>query len=217
MSKLLIRSQSAQRFTQSSQPCVPCASWRSLRPFLSYLNYFNSLCLFLHLSSLQTPVMQEVLSKKLHAYIIENNPELLLTLQQENKLKDYLEQNLASVDPLLNQLLNENKPVYLIEELCLNEMTQSLRPSRFQYIRQILEEVRLGSSEENGQLYGQLSQHRILNYEIINLITICDPLFDAFQFSINNEDDPHLKYTIKKTIEEYIDVNQASSQLRSPR
>lgn len=141
--------------------------------------------------------MQEILSKKLHAYIIENNPELLLTLQHQNKLTDYLKQNLVSIDALLNQLLRENKPVYLVEEMCLREMTQSLRPSRFQYIRQILE-------EECDKEYWRLLQCRILNYEIINLIAICQPLFDAFQFSINNEDDPHLRYTVKKTIEDYL-------------
>jgi hypothetical protein len=149
--------------------------------------------------------MQEILSKKLHAYIIENNPDLALSLQQENRLADYLKENLTSVDGLLNQLLKENKPTYIVEELCLKEMTQPLRPSRFQYIKQIFEEVCLGSlGEDPGQVHWKLSQYRILNYEIINLIAICQPLFDAFQFSINNEDDPHLRYTIKKTIEDYL-------------
>lgn len=187
-------------FANLAQPNNTSFSSR-LRVFVAkkfiQLKNFNSFRLILHLSSSQTPSMQEILSKKLHAYIIENNPELLLTLQHQNKLTDYLKQNLVSIDALLNQLLRENKPVYLVEEMCLREMTQSLRPSRFQYIRQILE-------EECDKEYWRLLQCRILNYEIINLIAICQPLFDAFQFSINNEDDPHLRYTVKKTIEDYL-------------
>jgi hypothetical protein len=159
--------------------------------------------------------MQEILAKKLHAYIIENNPELLLSLQQENRLTDYLKQNLASVDTLLNQLIRENKPLYLIEEMCLEEMTQALRPSKYQYIRQVIEEVCHETTVgEPGRKYRCFTQYKILNYEIINLIAVCQPLFDAFQFSTNNEDDPHLKYTIRKTVEEFVRPGFVARNLR---
>ncbi len=42
--------------------------------------------------------------------------------------------------PLAENLLSQNRPSYTIEEICLDAMTEDLKPSRFLYIRSVIEE-----------------------------------------------------------------------------
>jgi SAM-dependent methyltransferase len=141
--------------------------------------------------------MQEILIRKLHEYISENNPDLLLTLQQENKVTEYLHSTVSSVDGLINELLQANKPTSLIEELCINDLTKTLKPSRFNYLKAILEEEFPGDFEK-------LLQNGLLKTEIINMISICEPVFDELGFSIEKEDDRYLRYAVTGAVHEYI-------------
>lgn len=140
--------------------------------------------------------MQEIFIKKLHEYIRENNPDLLLMLQEENRLADYLQESVASIDGLINQLVTENKPPSVIEEACMEELTRHLKPSRYQYLKNILE-------EEFPNDYERLFERGLLTTEIINMIAASDPVFDELNFSEQNEDDRHLRYTITGVVFEY--------------
>ena len=84
--------------------------------------------------------MQAVLISKLHDYLVHNNPDLLISLQQEGKVSDYLAEKVATTDTLLNQLQSENTPAYIIEEQCLELLTADLRPSKFNYLLSVLAE-----------------------------------------------------------------------------
>ena len=145
--------------------------------------------------------MQEVLTEKLHQYIKGNSPDLLITLQQERSISHYLEEKVAAIDPLLNELLAANTPAYLIEERCMDELTKELRPSKFNYLTSILE-------EEFEADYYRLKENGILTYEIINLIEVCKPVFETFGFSEENESDMHLHYAITGAIMEYLEKKQ---------
>lgn len=142
-------------------------------------------------------MMQEILTRKLHDYIRENNPDLLLTLEEENRVTDYLHENVASIDGLLNQLLADNNPALAIEERCMDEMTRPLKPSRFNYLKSILEDEFPGKFE-------RLQNAGILKTEIINLITVCDPVFHELNFSEENENDRYLRYTVIGAVHEYL-------------
>jgi hypothetical protein len=141
--------------------------------------------------------MQEKLIRKLHDYIRENNPDLLITLQEENRVTDYLRENVASVDGLLNQLLAENKAPSVIEELCMEELTRPLKPSRFNYIKELLE-------EEFSKDFERLESSGLLTTELINMIAVCDAVFDELQFSMDNEDDRTLRYAVIGSMHEYL-------------
>ncbi len=71
--------------------------------------------------------MQEVLIAKLHQYIADNNADLLITLQQEGSVSGYLREKTAAIDLLVNELLASGTPAYIIEERCMDELTQELR------------------------------------------------------------------------------------------
>ncbi len=138
--------------------------------------------------------MQAVLIEKLHGYIIHNNLDLLISLQQEGKVSSYLQEKVATADDLLNQLQLENTP----EEQCLEFLTKDLRPSKFNYLLVALE-------EDFEMEYHRFKESGILTYEVINLIEACTPVFETLGFTSDHEDDRHLRYAITGAIKEYLD------------
>ncbi|MBF9252138.1 DUF1896 family protein [Pontibacter sp. 172403-2] len=142
--------------------------------------------------------MQAILIEKLRSYIVQNNPDVMLRLQEDFSLTRYLEQKFQNVQPLLENLLAENKPQYIIEELCLNDLTKDLRPSKFNYIRSLLE-------EEFEQYFARMKEAGMLTYEIVNLINSCEPVFEALRFSEENENNGALQNAIQGTIQQYIE------------
>lgn len=142
--------------------------------------------------------MQEVLIAKLHQYISENNPDLLITLQHRDYVSGYLKEKVATIAPMLDELLATNTPAYLIQDRCIDELTKDLRPSKFNYLISILE-------EEFEQDYYRLKASGILIYEIINLIEACRPVFETLGFTEETENDRHLRYAITGAIKEYFE------------
>jgi hypothetical protein len=71
--------------------------------------------------------MKEILINKLHQYISQNNPDILLPLEEKSAVTEYLTNKVSSVDALLKQL--EGQPEYIVEESCLDALTQDLKPS----------------------------------------------------------------------------------------
>ncbi len=145
--------------------------------------------------------MQEVLIAKFHQYITDNNPDLLITLQQEGSVSGYLREKVAAIDLLLNELLGSGAPAYLIEERCMEELTKELRTSKFNYLISILE-------EEFESDYFRLKESGLLTYEAINLLESCAPVFETFDFTVESENDRYLHYAIIGIVKEYFENKQ---------
>ena len=145
--------------------------------------------------------MQQILIAKLHEYLTQNNIDLFISLQAENKVGAYLKDKVNSVGPLVDELLAESTPAYIIQERCMDELTKDLRPSRFNYIISILD-------EEFETDYNRFEESGILTYEVINLIEVCRPVFEALGFTVENEDDNHLRYAITGAVKEYLENKQ---------
>lgn len=145
--------------------------------------------------------MQQALISKLHEHLIQNNADLLISLQAESKVSSYLKDKVDSVGPLMDELLSENTPAYIIEERCMDELTKDLRPSRFNYITSILE-------EEFETDYNRFEESGISTYEVINLIKVCKPVFETFGFTGENNNDQHLRYGIVGAVKEYLENKQ---------
>ena len=142
--------------------------------------------------------MLEMLKEKLWTYIVHNNPDLMLNLQQDFSVTHYLEEKMNGIQPLTSQLLAENKPGYIIEELCMAELTKDLRPSKFNFICDILE-------EEYEQDFQRIKESGLLIYEIVNLISESETVFDSLGFTEINEQDQMLRYAIAGTIRQYME------------
>ncbi len=145
--------------------------------------------------------MQEILIAKLHEYILQNNFDLLTTLQERNNVESYLNEKVSSIDTLLTELMSEGVPAYLIEERCMDVLTQDLRPSKYNYLTSVLE-------EEFGSDYSRLKKNGTLPYEVINLIELCNPVFENIGFTEDNENNRHIRYAITGAIQEYFDNEQ---------
>jgi len=141
--------------------------------------------------------MQSVLTEKLWAYIVHNNPDLMFSLQEDYSVTRYLEEKVNAVMPMVEQLLVEGKPPYIIEELCLNSMTVELQPSRYQYIRSVIEE------EFNGD-YERMKENGTLTYEVVNLIETCKGIFSDFDFNSETVTNRHLRYAIIGQVHDYL-------------
>jgi hypothetical protein len=140
--------------------------------------------------------MLEALIHKLHTYLIENNPDLLLDLQEENRLTAYLQDKVKSVEQTLWQLQDSEAPQYIMEEILMDMLTEDLKPSRFNYVCSILQEVLPDKFE-------QLQEGGTLTYEGVNLVAECRSIFDSSGFSAATEASPVLHQVVADIIRQY--------------
>lgn len=141
--------------------------------------------------------MKEQLTQELYNYLLENHADLLIALQEDHRLEHYLESKVSSVLEYANGLQAEKRPAYVIEALCLEELTRDLRPSRFLYMRDLLE-------TEFEAAYRRFTDTGILTYELINLIGACEPIFEVFGFGEDYEESKELKHAVMGMIAEYL-------------
>ncbi|OXG09665.1 hypothetical protein BC749_11134 [Flavobacterium araucananum] len=141
--------------------------------------------------------MEDILKEKLWFYIIHNNPDLMFTLQEDYSVSDYLNEKISSVKSILDDMLSDGTPQYIIEEICLNVLTEDLKPSQFLYIRSLL-------SDEFDKTYAAFQESGILTYEVINLMESCKPIFETVGFTKENEEDPTLRNALIGQIADYV-------------
>jgi hypothetical protein len=147
--------------------------------------------------------MVELLKIKLQDYLLQNRPDLLISLQHDSKTGIYLEDKIQSLDGLPERLLGEGRPPYIIMELCMAALTADLGASRFQYLAELLDTDFL-------PLADTLRINGLLTYELINLLNECAPIFDEMGF---NEDDRMLRYALTGAIQEYAEKNWNTQNL----
>ncbi len=140
--------------------------------------------------------MKTILKDKLWAYIVAHNPDLMLTLQEEFSVTRYLTEKVNDIMPMAETLVSERRPQYIIEEMCLQEMTAELRPSKYLFIREIVE-------QEFSEQYEALRDSGTLTYEIVNLINECSPLFAELGFRENGENSS-LRYAVISQVDDYL-------------
>ena len=141
--------------------------------------------------------MQDLLFHKLNEYIRENNPDILFQLEEDRKVTEYLTDKISTVSVLIKQM-DIGQPAYIIEDACMDVLTQDLRPSKYNYIINLLQ-------EEFESTYNQLQESGTLKFEVINLINQCQSVFEDLNFSDENEDNQFLRYAILGTMSEYLE------------
>ena len=84
--------------------------------------------------------MKDLLKEKLWDYVLRNNPDLMFTLQENYSVSHYLNEKVNGIQSLIADLQAEGTSPFIIEEVCLHELTEDLKPSRFNYIRSLMEQ-----------------------------------------------------------------------------
>ncbi|MGN6567493.1 MAG: hypothetical protein ACTHJ0_06060 [Flavipsychrobacter sp.] len=142
-------------------------------------------------------MLEQIIAEKLRSYIIQNNPDLLLRLQEQLGLTKYLEDKVTGISAQLQEWVTAGKPQYIIEELSLDLLTTDLRPSRFNYLKVLLE-------EEFETSFRRFAEMGVLTYELTNLVDHCYPVFVLYGFAEETEDDRQLRYAAIGAINEYL-------------
>ncbi len=138
------------------------------------------------------------LINKLHAFTAEHNPDVLISLQEQGRLAAWLEEKVQGLDLLIAQLRSEGKPGYIIEEVCMKELTAELVPSKYEYVAGIFRD------EFEAQYYN-LKATGVLVYETINILQRCEAVFEQFPYTEDTEDNRLLRYAIIGTIQHYLE------------
>ena len=141
--------------------------------------------------------MEKILKEKLWDYIIHNNPDLMFILQEKYGVADYLNEKVNGVLALVDELLSDSIPSEIIEEICINVLTEDLKPSRFIYLRSLL-------SEEFKEVCNQFIEAGSLTSEVINLLETCKQIFDIIGFTKDNKNDPGLRTALINHITDYL-------------
>ena len=144
--------------------------------------------------------MQTILKTKLHSYLCESNPELILHLEETFSLNNYLEEKIASIGTFIQSLIESGKPSYIIKELCMNRLTEDLKPSKFMYLKSLLEEEFAGD-------YLMMQENGTLTFETVNIIQETEHLFHEFPFDRESEDNSMLRYALTAFINDYLTQN----------
>lgn len=150
--------------------------------------------------------MQIILTNKLYEYIRQNNPDVLIPLEENNNVTQYLKNKVDAIKGLLEQLQETSTPAYIIEDVCMELLTKDLKPSKFNYICAILE-------ENFESAYQQLQESGTLIFEAINVMVYCKPVFDFFEFTEETEDNRQLRYAVTGAIGEYLAKESVSAKL----
>ncbi len=141
--------------------------------------------------------MREQLKKKLFEYIAGYNPELLLKFEGQLTVTTYVDYKVTSVMDQVKQWLSVGVPGYEAEEMALAAMIAELRPSKFIYLKNVLEE----DFSREAEAYLEAG---VLTSELVNLIEHCQETFTTFGFSEENQNDRKLRYAIIADIADYI-------------
>jgi hypothetical protein len=144
--------------------------------------------------------MQEILVRRLEEYIRINNPNLMLHLQMEKADVDNVRKKVQHVESLLTELLAADIPLYIIEDSCMDVLTQDLRPSKFNYLLLLLQ-------ENFPTHYERFGMSGILPLEVANLAAFCQPLLDTLGFNEENEKDKNSDNTVIQVMQDYLQSN----------
>lgn len=141
--------------------------------------------------------MRSKLQQNLHRYIVDHNPELLLKLQGEYTVSSYIDDKVSQVMVSVEEWIGTGIQMHEVEEMALRSMTTELRPSRFLYLKEVIE-------EEFPQETQDFTEAGVLTYELVNLIEHCQETLDQFSFSEANRDDRKLRYAVIADIAAYL-------------
>ena len=144
--------------------------------------------------------MQTILKTNLHGYICEGHPELVIYLEETFSLNNYLDEKIATIGTYLQNLIESGQPSYIIKELCMNRLIEDLKPSRFMYLKALLEEEFIGD-------YMVMQENGSLTSETINIIQETEYLFEEFPINAESEDNVMLRYALTAFINDYLKQN----------
>lgn len=144
------------------------------------------------------PSIETILSQRLYQFLVDQSPDLLVRLQAERRVTTYIQEKVLSVASLWAALQQEQQHAYAIEAQCMQALTEDLRPSRYWYLSDILEEDFAETSDA-------WRDSGVRTYEIMNLLQLCQSAFLEYGFTQTTRDNRFLRYEIIGRIVTYLE------------
>lgn len=136
--------------------------------------------------------MSDKLQGLLLGYIKENNPDLLVQLEQDDALHQWVVEKIQEVELVLNHA----KPTKLTDAAFMEIFASDLQPARFRYIKDLLE-------TEFSDIYERMLEAGTLNYEMVNMVSACRYLFEDMPL-IDDMVNPQLDHAVANVINDYL-------------
>ncbi|WP_449436742.1 DUF1896 family protein [Pedobacter steynii] len=140
--------------------------------------------------------MKEQFKKQLENYLVQHNPELIISLQHK-ALDQYMEEKLARHLPQSNAFIVNGKACDLISRVVMKVLTADLRPSKYDYLHNLL-------TEEFTEDYLRLRENGTLTQEFVQLIALCTPIFSSLHFSEAKLNDKLIRHAICWQIDQHL-------------
>lgn len=141
--------------------------------------------------------MESILLQKLSRYIVDHNPELIINDTPGYSLASLLRDKINAVKPMLWELIEAKTPEYIIVDTCFSLLIADLRPSKANYIKNLLE-------TEFPAYFYRWQNAGILTYETLQLMKRCEPLFIGYGFNEQNVHNKFLKNAMIEQIRDYL-------------
>lgn len=141
--------------------------------------------------------MQNILKEKLWAYIVHSNPDLMFDLQESYAVTQYLEEKVSGVLPKAAELLSEGRPYNAVIEICLDALTEELKPSRFLFVRSVF-------LEEFPSEYKAFSEEGETTFETLQIMEAASEVFETFGFDKEIINDLRLRHALIAIIHDYL-------------
>ncbi|CAL1519140.1 hypothetical protein [Chitinophaga sp. MM2321] len=141
--------------------------------------------------------MKTKFKKRLQEFLQENHPELMLLFAERGTLPQYLEDRVSLISPLMDELMEQGEDEAQIVALCIAEIAKPLGPSKYQYLKAVLQ-------EEFPKEFQQYEDAGVLKFELTKMILVCLPAFEAFDFSLEKLDDHFMRHMIIAELHDYL-------------
>jgi hypothetical protein len=133
--------------------------------------------------------MSDKLQGLLLGYIRENNPDLLSQLDEDDALHAWVIEKIREVEMVLQQ----SKPSVIPDNEFMDLMTADLKPSKFHYVRDLLE-------DQFPEDFDRMLEAGTLRFDIIQIIGACGNLFEEMPLREVMEENAQLDHAVKNVI-----------------
>lgn len=141
--------------------------------------------------------MRTQIKEQFKILLQEDYPEVILLFTENGSLQQYLEDRITTIDPLIDELLQEDMTNEEVITLCMEQLIAGFGPSKYKYLSEVMQ-------REFPEEYEQFNHAGVLKFEVTNLIVACMAAFDAFEFSLDNLDDTFLRHMIIAEMHDYL-------------
>ncbi|PWS32197.1 hypothetical protein [Pedobacter paludis] len=135
-------------------------------------------------------------------YILENNPDLMFSLQCNGQVECYLREKTDGIMPLAVSMEQEGAALEAIVKNCLETLTRQLRPSKYLYMRDLMK-------SEFPREYTALREAGVLTQRVILMIDACKEIFEAYDFSMATESDRFLRYAVTQKVSSILNTHES--------